>query len=178
MGGQSLGGTEGEGGPRPHGGGFWGAGRALRPSSPGLCWVRTCAGPDALCLGWRLWGTGGGSAGGSGGGSHPGKGTVQEGQPRAAVTVTRGVAAPLPRCTAHGDLGGRPRPPVGSPHPIPTRPCPVVLQHARGRPHNPVPLHEAEGPHGSVSPNPTMATAAPQAPQTQGAHRDSPTTGR
>lgn len=151
-----------------------GAGRALRLSSPGLCWVRTCAGPDALCLGWRLWGVGWG--GSVGGGSHPGKGTTR-GQPGAAVTVSRGVAAPLPHCAAHGDPGGRPRPPVGSPPPIPTRPRPVVLQRARARPHDPVPLHGAEGPHGSVSPKPTTAAAAPQAPHAQGAHGDSPTAG-
>lgn len=51
--------------------GSGGAG-GLHRSSPGLCWVRTSLGPDALCLGWRLraaaagrgWGLGD-SAGGA-----------------------------------------------------------------------------------------------------------------
>lgn len=65
-----------------------------RRSSPGLCWVRTSRGPDALCLGWRLRlrhrdGAGGGHGGARG--ARVGLGTSGVGEGGHGTTMGPGV---------------------------------------------------------------------------------------
>lgn len=74
-----------------------------RRSSPGLCWVRTSRGPDALCLGWRLrlrhrLGAGG---------EHGGPAAPGWGWGRGAPRWAWGARGPWCRAGGSGGCGGR-----------------------------------------------------------------------
>lgn len=78
-----------------------------RRSSPGLCWVRTSRGPDALCLGWRLRlrHRDGAGVGVTGGPAAPGLGWGLRGWVRGVMAPRWGRGSRGPRCRDGGSGG-------------------------------------------------------------------------